>query len=222
MEYIKEKIIEIIPSCCDIGFLSINNCSNEEQDLIKEIQNNTNTIIILAHHVKTSLEWAWFPLESERNNNTCGADLHTKNVLENIKYSLKDLGYSSSFVPYPGKCGIKMKNFANKTNLGKIGNNYLFLHNKWGSWTHLRLLLTDAIINENHENKNNVCINCGKCIEACPAKAIENGNFNGIGCGDYQMSIWNGIENNYFWKCDECARVCPIGEPPISIKIIKN
>ena len=219
---LKEKIIKLLPSCCDVGFLSMHNCSEDEQVLTKELLPSTKTIIVLAHHIKSSLEWAWFPLESERNNITCGADLHAKNVLGKIELAVNEDGFLSYSVAYPGRCGIRMKDFASKTNLGTMGDNYLFLHLKWGAWTHLRLLLTNADITDNQSKTTNVCIHCGKCLEACPAKAIKKDTFDGIACGNYQSSTWNSINDNYYWKCEVCARICPIGQTPLPIKIIKD
>ncbi|WMJ90135.1 hypothetical protein [Anaerocolumna sp. MB42-C2] len=72
---LKEKIINILPSCCDIGFLNISDCTLKEQNIIKDFYSRTRTIIVLAHHITTSLEWVWYPHEAERNNNTCGAVL---------------------------------------------------------------------------------------------------------------------------------------------------
>ena len=218
----KENITELLPSCCHVGFLSINNCSDEERVSVQELLSCTNTIIVLAHHIKSYLEWAWFPLESERNNNTCGADLHTKNILQNIESFLKSKDFSSCIVPYPGISGIRMKEIADKTNLGSIGDNYMFLHPEWGSWTHLRVLLTDAKIEEKRQSKQDACIHCGKCLSACPANAIQKNTFNGIACKDYQMVMANGIKDSYFWKCEVCARVCPIGQAPSQIKITKS
>ena len=216
---IKDKIVKIIPSCCDIGFISINDCSIYDRNLLKEFLPCANTIIVLAHHVKSSIEWAWFPFESERNNNTCGADLHAKSVLEKIDFSLKEGGYANYIVAYPGRSGIRMKDFANKTNLGSVGDNYLFLHSKWGAWTHLRLLLTDAVITDDKESKHEICIHCGKCLSACPAKAIKDDSFDGVACGNYQNSAGNGIKDDYYWKCEVCARICPVGQSPLKLKI---
>jgi epoxyqueuosine reductase QueG len=222
LELLKQKILEAIPSCCDVGFLGINNCSEDERTHVHGFLPQTNTIIVLAHHVKTSLEWAWFPLESERNNVTCGADLHAKNVISQIEHLLLNNGYSSRIVDYPGKSGIRMKEFAGKTNLGSIGDNYLFLHKKWGPWAHLRILLTNAEIADSQNKNPEVCIHCGKCIAACPAKAIEKNSFDGILCDKYQTSINNDIKDVYYWKCEICARICQIGQSPLPIKIIQD
>lgn len=217
----KQKILDIIPSCCDIGFLSIFDSTLMEQSIIKDFFPKTNTIIILAHHVTNSLEWAWYPHETERIKSTCGADLHAKNVIEQVEYCLKEEGCTNYVVPYPGKCGIRMKDLANKTSLGHIGDNFLFLHKQWGPWVHLRLLLTDAKIESDISFNTSVCCHCGKCIAACPAKALKIDSFDGDCCGEYQMSQNIGIKD-YFWKCEVCVRVCPIGKPPLPLKIMSD
>ncbi len=216
---LREKIKEILPSCCDIGFLNISDCSMAEQNVIKDFFAETKTIIVLAHHIKTSMEWIWYPHEAERNNNTCGADLHSKNIVNNINYYLEGEGYKNFIIPYPGKCGFRMKDFADRTSLGSIGDSYLFLHKQWGPWVHLRILLTDAHIESNENVDICTCIHCGNCVSSCPAKAIKKESFNGIACGEYQMSQKAGIKDNYYWKCEACARNCPIGNTPLSIKI---
>ena len=179
-------------------------------------------IIVLVHHVTTSLEWKWYPHQAERNIRTCGADLHAKNVIEKIAYCLSDEGYSDFVVPYPGKRGIRMKDLADKTSLGHIGDSFLFLHKQWGPWVHLRVLFTDAHFESDKNSDINVCNHCGKCISACPAKAIYIDHFKGIDCGEYQMSQYIGVKDNYYWNCEVCARICPIGNVPFPLKIISD
>ena len=113
-----------------------------------------------------------------------------------------------------------MKDIADKTSLGHIGENYLFLHKQWGPWVHLRLLFTNAYIESDKNLDISVCIHCRKCVSACPSKAIKIDSFDGISCGDYQSSQCIGVKNNYLWKCEICARICPIGNPPLPLKII--
>jgi ferredoxin len=79
--------------------------------------------------------------------------------------------------------------------------------------------LTDAPFESKPIVKNNVCIHCGKCVLACPASAIKEDTLDGIACNNYQMSQDNGVKDNYYWKCEVCARVCPIGIQPVPLKI---
>ena len=175
----------------------------------------------MAHHVKNSLEWAWFSLESERNNVTCAADLHLKSECEKVVSKLAEKGYYSFVIPYPGRCGIRFKDLANKTGLGKIGDNFMFLHKEWGPWTQLRVLVTDVEISDNLSICDDVCNHCGNCKESCPAKVINNDTFLGVECGNYQdkKDADIGMQGSYIFKCEECARACPIGDIPRRINI---
>lgn len=217
-------LAEKLPACCEIDSFSISLCSEDEQQSLKDFLPECKTVIVLAHHVTHSLEWGWFPLESERNNVTCAADLHLKSECEKIISILEKKGYNNSLsIPYPGKSGIKFKDLANKTGLGKIGDNFMFLHKDWGTWAHLRVIITEAEICENLPACKEVCNHCGICKISCPAKVIKDDTLLGIQCSEYQKKKDNafGIEGSYIAKCEECARACPIGNAPERITISK-
>lgn len=224
---VKFVILEIsecaifIPECCDIATVDMKEFASEEKRLLEDYMPTAKTAIVLAHHVTAALEWVWFPFETERLNNTCAADLHAKTIVGKIVGWLYDKDFSAVTLPYPGRCGVAFKDIAAKTNLGELGASYLFLHKKWGPWTHLRILLTDAtFVNENAENIK-VCDYCAACIKACPAGVIKEGSFDGSGCGEYQKVQLQekGIAGSYLWKCEICARVCSKGIKPNQVKI---
>lgn len=212
-------LAEKLPNCCEIDSFPISVCSEGEQQSLKKFLPECKTVIVLAHHVTHSLEWGWFPLESERNNVTCPADLHIKLECEKVISVLEKEGYNSFSIPYPGISGIRFKDLANKTGLGKIGDNFMFLHKDWGTWTHLRVIITDAEISDNLPPCEEVCNHCGICKIACPAKVIKNDTLLGIKCSEYQKKKDNefGIEGSFIAKCEECARACPIGNVPEKI-----
>lgn len=212
---------EELPQCCEIDSFPISLCSDSEKQFLEEFLPECKSVIVLAHHVKNSLEWAWFSLESERNNVTCAADLHLKSECEKVVSKLGEKGYNSLVVPYPGRCGIRFKDLANRTGLGKIGDNFMFLHKEWGPWTQLRVLVTDVEISDNLHNCDDVCNHCGNCKESCPAKVINDNTFLGIECSNYQdkQDADIGIQGSYIFKCEECARACPIGDAPRRITI---
>lgn len=212
---------QLIPNCCDLATVDIDSFKQEEKNLLEEYMPSAKTAIVLAHHVKASLEWVWFPFETERLNNTCAADLHAKTTLGKVVAWLHDRGFTAVTLPYPGRSGVAFKYIAAKTNLGELGANYLFLHKEWGPWTHLRVLLTDARFTAENTERIQVCDNCIACIKACPARAIKEGTFDGIGCGEYQkMQLQEkGIAESYIWKCEICARICPKGIKPRPMQI---
>jgi epoxyqueuosine reductase QueG len=58
-------------------------------------------------------------------------------------------------------------------------------------------LLTDAEIEESEIIKPHLCDNCGKCIKACPGRAIdENGNIDPWQCAVYYNGA-NGTRNPF-------------------------
>lgn len=201
------KIKELIPECCNAAVIDINEFSDHQKNHLEEYLSSVNSIIVLGHHIKNSQEWVWNQLKSETE--TCTADLHTKDVMEKIRDYLEQKNHNSKIIPYPGVSGVRFKKIAAKSNLGEIGDNYLFLHRDWGPWVHLRVLITDAEIEGSPKAEiDEVCIHCGKCIEACPANALSQNNFERQKCKDRHENL------NLSHSCEICARNCPIGEVP--------
>jgi epoxyqueuosine reductase QueG len=132
--------------CCEIASASIESYPEEGRAKIAEFMSSARTVVVLGHHVKASLEWLWFPFESERGENTCTADLHAKAVVENTGRILESRGWRVLILPYPDACGISFKQLATRTSMGTMGDSFLFLHREWGPWVHLRILFTHATI----------------------------------------------------------------------------
>ncbi|MGM0502521.1 MAG: 4Fe-4S binding protein, partial [Bacillota bacterium] len=145
------EIKELIPKCCTVAKIDINECYKNEKGDLKEFLPSVKSIIVLGHHIRDSREWIWTQMKSERDNCTCIADLHTKNVMKEIKNYVELEGYNSKIIPYPGPSGIRFKKLAEKTSLGEIGDNFLFLHKDWGPWVHLRVLVTNIKIDSSEE-----------------------------------------------------------------------
>jgi epoxyqueuosine reductase QueG len=198
-------------------------CSEIEMQSLKEFLPQCKSVIVLAHHIKNSLEWVWFDFESQRNNVTCAADLHLKLECEKIAEALEKNGHHSVIIPYPGRSGVRFKDLASKTGLGEIGDNFLFLHRQWGPWTHLRVIVTDVDISENLTSCDGICTHCGICKISCPSNAIKHDTLLGLECNKYQCNrdADFGMKGSYIFKCEECARVCPIGDVPEKITISK-
>ncbi|MFP4020081.1 MAG: 4Fe-4S binding protein [bacterium] len=209
------EIQELTPECCNTAAIDLNTFDQNEKKSLKKFLPDAKSVIVLGHHIKNSREWIWTQLESEHENSTCIADLHTKDILKNIKNYINSKGHNSKLIPYPGISGVRFKKLAEKTEMGEIGDNFLFLHNQWGPWVHLRVLLTEASINSNQiDSAAEVCIHCGKCIEACPANAITKNGFNSQKCRERHDDL------NSSHSCEICARICPIGESPKEIKVV--
>lgn len=213
-------LAESLPQCCEIDAFSIELCCEAEADALRKLLPQCKSVIVLAHHVQQALEWIWFPLECERNNVTCPADLHLKSECEKTAAAIALQGFNSVIVPYPGRCGLRFKDLADKTGLGKIGDSFLFLHKEWGAWTHLRVIITDAEISCTLPPWGEVCNHCGNCKAVCPAQLIKDDNLLGVECDTYQdLRDAETGTSGYVFKCEECVRACPIGTAPKRLEI---
>lgn len=212
---------DFLPACCNLSAARIEDYSPEGISLIRSFFSDTRTILVTAHHITASIEWAWFPFAAERGGNTCAADLHSKSIIEAIERRLTLGGHHSVILPYPNDCGISFKRLAAETDMGELGESFLFLHHTWGPWVHLRVLLTDAFVTNGQRKSKAICTHCGKCIDACPAGALFAQKHDQQVCGLTQQRLRDNlmIGAEYRHKCEACARACRVGEPPREIEI---
>ena len=77
--------------------------------------------------------------------------------------------------PFNGR--YSHKEAAHKAGLGNIGKNDLFLHKKYGARVRLGTLFTDCELHGDGISEDNPCINCDKCVKACPSGAILGVSF---------------------------------------------
>ncbi len=144
-----------------------------------------------------------------------GDDYHIviKEKLKFIENFLKNLGYSS-YISVDNSI-YDERYLAYKAGLGFYGKNGLLINKKYGSFFFIGIVLTDAIMDYNEEDKSN-CLNCNLCVNACPTKAINNNKIiNGNKCLSYLTQKKN-IEddekkyiNSCVYGCDICSNVCP-------------
>ncbi|MGW8315400.1 MAG: 4Fe-4S binding protein [Bacteroidales bacterium] len=216
----ENQFADLIPECCRIGFASIHSYMGLEKEQLLDLLPNTETVVVIAHHIRDSLEWKWFKFTAARGGETCPADIHCLSVAERIERYLDSLDYQSTILSYPGICGPMFKTIAVQSGLGKLGDNFLFMNDTWGPWVHLRVLITDAKIEYSPLNQDSGCTHCGSCIEACPAGAIAPEDFDGIACRDCMREIARTeCDGSYLFECERCLRVCPIGIQPREIEV---
>lgn len=111
---------------------------------------------------------------------------------------------------------INEKLAAAKCGLGIIGRNSLFIDKIYGSFVFLGSILTE------YEPDSKVydietCMNCGKCVSACPNSAILEHGIDRSKClsgvsqkktkTDEEKTLLK--EHNIVWGCDICQLVCP-------------
>ncbi len=102
--------------------------------------------------------------------------------------------------------------------LGIIGKNGLLLTEKYSSFVFLGEIITDMPTDNCQAHEIRECINCGKCISACPKSEIGE-------ClssltqrkGALKDSEIDAIKKHgSAWGCDICQSVCPYTEAAIN------
>ena len=201
--------------CCNLRSIGIINLPKREQEFFSGFMPSAKTALVLGHHVTTKEEWTWYAIDSDREY--CKSNNHCLQVCNQVITELKKIGFSSKIIPYPGESGLQFRFVAQAAGLGRIGVNAFLLHPDWGPWIHLRVIATEAIIEIKTQKIDEICNNCGACISACPANAIEEKKFNGLRCRDFRKAkgeyIPFGTERKFNY-CEICADVCPIGPKP--------
>ncbi len=101
--------------------------------------------------------------------------------------------------------------------LGGIGKNSLFIHREFGSVVRLGTIFTDCPLEVNTQKVENVCGECNRCKDACPAGAISGKPyaegidredfFNAEKCSEYMKKEFQHIGRGAV--CGICMRVCP-------------
>ena len=103
---------------------------------------------------------------------------------------------------------ISLKHAAEIAGMGVIGKNYLLTNPQYGNLLWLSAVLTDAELMPDEKAEPTMCNNCNKCVEACPAGALDDiASFDKKGC-----SKFFAIEDKKLKiKCYLCRTVCPYG-----------
>ncbi len=81
--------------------------------------------------------------------------------------------------------------------LGEIGHHGAILTDEFGPFVRVCFVLTDAEIEASEVKAPHLCDKCGKCVKACPGKAIdENGHIDPWQCSVYYNGA-NGTKNPF-------------------------
>lgn len=132
------------------------------------------------------------------------------------KYITVAASQSMPGTPFNGRYSHKAA--AHKAGLGNIGKNDLFLHKCYGARVRLGTLFTDCELHGEGVLKENPCINCDKCVKACPSGAILGVNyydgikreemFSAAVCSEYMKKAYQKIGRGAV--CGICMKVCPV------------
>ena len=155
--------------------------------------------------------------ESYISKYTMGEDYHIlgKRVLESILKDLKIEDYKILVDVSPHN----EKELALKAGLGVYGRNSLLINEKYGSY----VFILTAFLNLNEaypEQKIKHCINCGRCMDACPQKTIKEDKVIFENCLSHLTQKRNITldeekavkKAKKVWGCDVCQDVCPLNK----------
>lgn len=100
---------------------------------------------------------------------------------------------------------VSQKHAAQAAGLGTIGRHSLLITPEFGSMVWLGCVLTDAAL-EPDDLKPSICDHCGRCVEACPVKALDGKQVAQQMCWDYAFGEKDGT-----WQihCHRCRDICP-------------
>ena len=102
---------------------------------------------------------------------------------------------------------ISQKHAAQAAGIGTIGRHSLLITKQFGSMVWLGSVLCDAEM-EPDELMEDICIQCNKCVQACPVHALENETMNQAACWDH---AFGDDEATKAWviSCHKCRDSCP-------------
>lgn len=102
--------------------------------------------------------------------------------------------------------------------LGVLGKNRLLINKSYGSWIFISEIVTTLSLPVKEPDELQ-CMNCGKCIAACPTGALGNEGFDKELClSDITQRKGSLTEvqerliksTGCAWGCDICQSVCPM------------
>ncbi len=145
-------------------------------------------------------------------------DYHTvaKELLSRICEELQALFPVASFEAFADNSPIREVETAVRAGLGLLGKNHLLIHPKYGSYVFIGEVVTDLKLETSEEEGR--CIGCGRCIAACPGKAISEKGIEQERClscltqkkGELSAEEAAFIkQGGLLWGCDICQEVCP-------------
>jgi epoxyqueuosine reductase len=213
-ETILEKVLHWY-DCCSFWTVAVSELALRERGYFHDFMPDAKTAVVVGHHVVTKEEWTWYA--TTNGGEHCTADDHTREVCLQLKEALVMQGFPTEVVPYPGESGLQFRFVAQSAGAGEIGKNAFLLHPQWGPWIHLRVLATRAPTKTKPTYVTSICNDCGACVSACPAGAIQDKTFDGLRCRRHRKAKGEytpiGSMQEFRW-CKICADICPIGQKP--------
>ena len=157
-----------------------------------------------------------FPKEALSMNTSDYTDIRNTmvskidNIAKEVAKLIKSKGFQTKVIGSVNTKGyngpISLKHAAELAGLGIIGRNYLLTNKKYGNLLFFSAVLTNAELVPDKKAEYMNCDYCYKCVEICPAKALNNPDlFNKKECAKVCIKIDKKVE----YRCYLCRKVCP-------------
>ncbi len=156
-----------------------------------------------------------------------GSDYHkvAGDILKSVTENLRRDYLKYHFEAFIDSSPIREVNAAVLAGLGSVGLNNQLINEKYGTYTFIGEIITDAVfLEENLKIKKNLCLNCKKCLNACPTKALSENGFRKEICRSFitqkkkELTDWETAQiedGKMVWGCDICNDACPYNKNPI-------
>lgn len=128
--------------------------------------------------------------------------------------------FGTSFVGFTDVSALPERECALAAGLGFPGVNGLVIHPQYGTFFVIGELVTDYLFKFDRPLQQ-VCVQCGKCVQACPVGAISMDGIDYTRClsevtqrkGELTEEEQALVrENGLMWGCDRCQNCCPYNQ----------
>lgn len=160
--------------------------------------------------------------ESNISKYARGKDYHIV-VREKLEQEIKKLKLEYEFGNFYAFCDnspLPEVEIAYFSGCGILGKNHLIFDDIYGGYVFIGIIATDIEI-EFEPKEQRLCINCKKCIKACPGGAINEKNIDLEKCLSHLTQLNKELtkeqeekisKSKYIWGCDICLDVCPMNK----------
>jgi epoxyqueuosine reductase QueG len=184
----------------------------------KDILKGARSVIVIAVALPSAA------LESAPSREYSASYMAANNELNRIAFRLANFleenGHRAVQVPSSPPYDLKRmrgdlshRHAGELAGLGVFGKNSLLLSPKYGARMRLVSVITDANLTPDRRLENDFCMDCDKCIRACPAKALKGRRIvDKKACDNQHLRIGKKLDlSGWEQICGVCIRVCPVG-----------
>lgn len=141
-------------------------------------------------------------------------------MLQDASEKLKKTYPDEEFIVFTDNSPIPEVKAAINAGLGVKGLNGLFINELYGSWVFIGEIVTTMELAPSSPDRTQ-CLGCGKCISACPTKAIGKNGIIPEKCLSYitqkkgELTDEQKIlikQSGCAWGCDICQNICPMNK----------